>query len=107
MNLNAELLMITDEQRILYKMFNLKKSFKKVWNSDTLIYYAEQLCLKRDLPKSYQDIKDDPHQMGGDFMLQYSSIFNRFKLIYLYRSQNPPDRPTANDLIKFLNENHL
>ncbi len=60
--------MITDETRSLYKLFGIYNSYAKVWNSETLIYYAEQVCLKRELPKAYKDVEDDPHQMGGKFI---------------------------------------
>ncbi len=98
--------MITDRTRALYKLFNLPRSFSKVWNAETLIYYAEQVKLKRELPKSYQDVEDDPHQMGGDFILQFdkseSSTPSRFKTIFSYPSKNPPDRPTIANLLEFL-----
>jgi hypothetical protein len=60
--------MITDETRSLYKLFGIYNSYAKVWNSETLIYYAEQVCMKRDLPKAYKDVEDDPHQMGGKYI---------------------------------------
>ncbi len=105
--------MITDEKRILYKLFHLKISYSKVWNTKTLVYYAEQLSRDRQLPKAYQDIEDDPHQMGGNFILKFTKnqqIFNKennndpslFEIVYSYRSINPPDRPSVSDLIKLL-----
>ena len=92
---------ITDENRVLDKSFGLKRSFQKVWNTQTLIYYAEQVGLNRELPKSYEDVEDDPHQMGGNFILKKLNA-NNFEIVYAYRSKNPPDRPSAQALIDFL-----
>jgi hypothetical protein len=105
-NVSSSLLnMITDESRILYKLFNLKKSFLKVWNTETLIYYAEQLAFNRELPKAYQDIEDDPHQLGGNFIFEIKNDGQNsvFKIVYIYRSKNPPDRPSIKTMLQFLN----
>ncbi|RNA05908.1 Prostamide prostaglandin F synthase [Brachionus plicatilis] len=93
--------MVSDQDRRLYKLFGLPNSYVKVWNSETLIYYAEQLVRLGTLPGSYQDVEDDPHQMGGNFILQYSDDSN-FRLIFSYKSKNPPDRPSAQTLLEFL-----
>jgi hypothetical protein len=93
-------LMITDEKRVLYQIFDLKRSFSKVWNTETLIYYAEQLRKNIDLPQAYRDINDDPHQMGGNFIIKASN----FRLLFAYRSKTPPDRPSPDMLIKLLKD---
>ena len=103
--INKTLDMITDHQRIIYKSFGFKKSFFCVWCTECLIYYAEQLNFKRQLPKAYQDVEDDPHQMGGNLILKIETTDQEellFKIAYVYRSKNPPDRPSANDMIKFI-----
>lgn len=87
--------LVVDSKRILYNIFNLKRSFSRVWNTKTLIYYAEQLKLKRELPHAYKDILDDPHQMGGNFIIETNS----YKLLYAYRSRIPPDRPSCTELL--------
>lgn len=97
--------MVTDQERKIYQMFDLRKSYYKVWSVDTLIYYSEQLNFKRLLPKAYQDVEDDPHQMGGNliFEVDHTSKKNsNFKCIYIYRSKNPPDRPSPNDMVNFV-----
>ena len=100
--------MITDEKRVLYKLFDLKVSYSKVWRTDTLVYYAEQLSLQRQLPKAYQDVEDDPHQMGGNFVIEFNSSnqTNSLKTVFSYRSANPSDRPRVNDLLHFLKKNN-
>lgn len=93
--------MVTDQERRLYKLFGLPNSYLKVWNSETLIYYAEQLIKLGTLPGAYQDVEDDPHQMGGNFIFEWSDNFE-LKLAFSYKSKNPPDRPSTNDLLEFL-----
>jgi len=72
----------------------------KVWCTDSLVYYAEQLNFKRQLPKAYEDVEDDPHQMGGNIVLQVEDSV--YKAVYIHRSKSPPDRPTPNELIDFI-----
>jgi hypothetical protein len=73
-----------------------------VWNTSSLTYYAEQLKHKRQLPKAYQDVEDDPHQMGGNFTLQLDNEENSFHIVHEYKSKSPPDRPTSDSIIRFL-----
>lgn len=96
--------MITDYKRIIYSSFGFRNSYFKVWCTECLVYYAEQLNFKRELPKSYQDVEDDPHQMGGNLVLKVDSNEQslEFKIAYVYRSKNPPDRPLPNDLIALI-----
>lgn len=96
--------MVTDRKRKIYNLFNLRKSYSKVWSTESLVYYAEQLNFKRQLPKAYEDVEDDPHQMGGNFILECESKDQdlMFKCVYIYRSQSPPDRPSPADMINFL-----
>lgn len=98
----TRLKMITDEKRMLYKLLGLKKSFHKVWCTQSLIYYTEQLTAKRELPASHKDDKDDPHQLGGNFIFEVEQ--SNFKMIYSYKSKLPNDRPSVQNMLKFLSE---
>lgn len=101
--------MITDEARVLYKFFNLKKSYYAVWKLVTVVYYAEQRTMKRVLPRS-ENGKDDPHQMGGDFVLEFNQIESEkceFRTVFSHPSQTPPDRVKPNRLIEFLQQQKL
>jgi len=80
-----------DQNRQLYKIFNLDESISKVWNMKTMVYYAEQMAARRSLHQVVSG--DNIHQMGGDFILN-----NKCELIFAYRSQTPPDRPTVEQL---------
>jgi hypothetical protein len=97
---NFKLDTITDETRLLYKLFGLRNSYLKVWHTDTLTYYGEQMASGRQLPKSYEDMDDDPHQMGGNFILEFRRERKGFKIVYSYRSKIPPDRPSINELLR-------
>ncbi len=66
------------------------------------MYYAEQKLMGKKLPSSYEDVEDDPHQMGGDFILKFND--ERFEVVFKYPSQIPPDRPSPRSLVEFLNE---
>ena len=102
--------MISDVNRIWYSYFRLRRSFYKVWNTDTLDYYGEQVAAKRELPKAYKEVDDDPHQMGGDFIIKFNNnnnnenaIKNQLCQVLLeYKSKTPVDRPTCDHLIKTL-----
>ncbi len=97
--------MITDSERKLYKLFGMKKSYSKVWSISCLVYYAEQLNFKRQLPKAYEDVDDDPHQMGGNLILQVDKSNENsysFKSLYVYKSATPPDRPKPSDMLNFI-----
>jgi len=53
---------------------------------------------QRELPKAYEDVHDDPHQMGGNFIFEMENL----KMVYAYRSKTPPDRPNAETLLSEL-----
>lgn len=95
--------MITDETRNLYKFFELKISYLKVWIAETLIYYSEQKLMGKVLPTTHADAEDDPHQMGGNFVMEFKGG-NEFEIVFRYPSQIPPDRPDVGNLVKFLRE---
>jgi len=80
-----------DQDRQLYKSLNLDESISKVWNMSTMVYYAEQMAAQRPLHQVVSG--DNIHQMGGDFVLN-----DKCELIFAYRSQTPPERPTIEQL---------
>jgi hypothetical protein len=105
--------MITDNNRHLYNAFELKSSYSKVWCTETLTYYAEQVRMNRSLPKAYEDVEDDPHQLGGNFIIEInndssisstnnSDFKSQYRVVYEYKSKTPPDRPSIDELLSFL-----
>ena len=92
--------MLCDPDRKLYKAFSLKRLLSKVWHTTALMYYAEQKASGRALLQPYKDIEDDPHQMGGDFVINKEG-----KLNLIYRSKTPPDRPSFDQILRSFTEN--
>ncbi|XP_064083612.1 uncharacterized protein LOC135199463 isoform X3 [Macrobrachium nipponense] len=87
----------TNPSRALYKALGLRRSIDLVWNAASLSYYGGKLAKNEPLPQAYADIKDDPHQMGGDFILDKEG-----RLLFAYRSKTPSDRPSVDLIIKAL-----
>ncbi|KXJ22224.1 hypothetical protein AC249_AIPGENE22205 [Exaiptasia diaphana] len=87
--------MFIDNNRQLYKSLGLKRSVSKVWNTSTLIYYAEEKKKGRPLIGIFEE--DDPTQMGGDFIVDSQG---NMKLVY--RSKVANDRPTVKELLQAL-----
>lgn len=93
--------MLCDPKRELYQAFGLGRSISKVWSTSSLTYYAEQKAAGRQLPQSFQDIEDDPHQMGGDFIIDKEG-----KILLLHCSKNPTDRPSVESLIQVIKDHN-
>lgn len=87
----------TNPSRALYKDLGLRRSIDLVWNAASLSYYGGKLAKNEPLPQAYADVKDDPHQMGGDFILDEEG-----RLLFAYRSKTPSDRPSVDLIIKAL-----
>mgnify|MGYP001801755501 FL=1 len=66
----------------------------QTWNIGSVTYYGEQIAQGRQLPKAYSDIEDDPHQMGGDFIISKSGHF-----LLVHCSTVPTDRPSVDTLL--------
>ncbi|GFO25968.1 selenoprotein l [Plakobranchus ocellatus] len=92
--------MLLDPQRKIYQAFGLKRSVFKVWSIACMSYYAEQLIAGRQLPKPYENVHDDPQQMGGDFILDTSGM-----VIFTHCSKVSSDRPSVDILLSVLRSN--
>jgi len=86
-----------DPQRKLYLKFGLARSIKKVWNMNTIHYYAQQKAQGRQLPTALSGVEDDPLQMGGDF-----TISKDLKLVMSYACKTPSDRPSTQHILSRL-----
>lgn len=86
--------MVLDGERKIYQAFGLSKSVYKVWCIESLVYYAEQLVAGRELPKPFENVHDDPHQMGGDFLLDSQGVI---KMSYCGKSST--DRPSIDQIL--------
>lgn len=88
---------LIDQHRKLYHFFGLKRSTLKVWGVNSLVFYAEAMVAGRSLPKPYENIHDDPQQMGGNFILDKHGITR-----FLYPSKTSMDRPEVELLLQEL-----
>lgn len=85
--------MLLDKDRVLYKYVGLLPSLLKTWSVAGITYYAEQIAQGRPLPKPNAEIKDDPQQMGGDFVIGENGHF-----LLVHCSKTPMDRPSIDKL---------
>ncbi|XP_035692664.1 uncharacterized protein LOC118427115 isoform X2 [Branchiostoma floridae] len=91
--------MLLDQDRKLYGAFGLGRSVSKVWSVAALTYYAEQKAARRTLPKKYENVEDDPHQMGGDFIFDPQG-----KALLVHCSKVSTDRPEVSTIISVLKD---
>ncbi|NDJ54013.1 MAG: hypothetical protein GYB68_13150 [Chloroflexi bacterium] len=91
--MNVPFTMLIDHQRDLYGAFALNHSIANTWNLRTIWYYTKAFFAGRRIPL----IKGDPHQMGGDVVVDRDGVVR-----YIYRSQEPTDRPEIDTLLGVL-----
>ncbi|KAI8486915.1 hypothetical protein Bbelb_354230 [Branchiostoma belcheri] len=91
--------MLLDQERKLYGAFGLGRSVSKVWSVAALTYYAEQKAAGRTLPNKYENVEDDPHQMGGDFIFDPQG-----HALMVHCSKVSTDRPEVTTIISVLKE---
>uniref|UniRef100_UPI00358F6BD1 uncharacterized protein isoform X3 n=1 Tax=Myxine glutinosa TaxID=7769 RepID=UPI00358F6BD1 len=90
--------MLLDSHKKLYNAFGLGRSLFAVWNIHSMFCYAERILAGgQTLPKSYSLVKEDLHQLGGDFALDQTG-----KVIMRHSLRRSWDRPTANEIVKAL-----
>jgi len=87
----------TNPESTLYKKLGLKRCTEPVWNCVSLSYYAAALVSGVTLPNARDFERDDPHQMGGDFIVNKSG-----KLLMAYHSKIPSDRPSVEMILEAL-----
>uniref|UniRef100_A0A8C4N8G4 Uncharacterized protein n=1 Tax=Eptatretus burgeri TaxID=7764 RepID=A0A8C4N8G4_EPTBU len=89
--------MLLDPHKKLYDAFGLGRSLFTVWNIQSMFCYAERILANQTLPKSSSPVKEDLHQLGGDFVLDQTG-----KVIMHRSLRRSWDRPTANEILKAL-----
>jgi peroxiredoxin len=85
---------LADEARAAYRAYGLGRgSWRRVWGLRTLRAYVRLLRAgRRPHPPS-----EDTLQLGGDFVVDPDG-----RVAYAYRSAEPDDRPSVDDLITAL-----
>ncbi|XP_035825281.1 uncharacterized protein LOC118477121 [Aplysia californica] len=73
---------------------------RTVWSIACMVYYAEQLVAGRELPKPFENVHDDPQQMGGDFVLDRQGVIK-----LSYPSKTSSDRPSVDQLLAAMTVN--
>jgi len=86
---------LLDPERVAYRAYELERSYTRSWGLKPMLRYAQLLTNGR----KWRGIQGDSAQLGGDFIVDSNGI-NRFA----YRSHDPTDRPSAEDLISYLEQ---
>ena len=78
----------------LYHLLGCKRSMA-VWSLGNIVHYSEDKLA--GVPPSPVYKGDDVHIMGGDYVVDDVG-----KLIFVYHSKNPKDRPTIEQIFSTL-----
>ena len=88
----APLTVLIDEDRSSYRAFGLGRgSVWRVWGPKVWRAYFRLLRQGRKLERATEDTL----QLGGDFVVGRGG-----RLVYSFRSTDPDDRPTVDDLVR-------
>ncbi|KAF0313727.1 hypothetical protein FJT64_015713 [Amphibalanus amphitrite] len=91
---------LLDPRRRLYTALGLPTDLQQVWSHAALLEEAERRLEAPDSPPlevPYRGGPADPHQLGGDFLLD-----SRGRLMLSHPSTDPADRPTVQQLLDTL-----
>jgi alkyl-hydroperoxide reductase/thiol specific antioxidant family protein len=85
--------LLLDQDRRVYRAYGLERSALRAWAPRVIWYYVRHLAGGRRL----HPIEGDPHQLGGDF------IIDRHGIVRLgHRERDPVDRPPVAGLLEVL-----
>ena len=87
--------LLLDPERTVYQAYGLERSFWRSWNLKTMRRYVQ---LMRD-GRQWRGIQGDSTQLGGDFIVDAGGMVR-----LAYRSHDPTDRPSAEQLLAILRE---
>jgi peroxiredoxin len=90
--------MLIDSERSAYRAYGLRSSRWRAWQPRVWLRYARMMLNGW----KWRGIRDDPHQLGGDFIVDASGA-----LRFAYRSADPTDRPDVDTLLAVLGQNKL
>jgi peroxiredoxin len=83
--------LLIDADRAVYRKFQLGSAFWRVWGLNVLWTYARLVFSGR----RYRGIQGDPHQLGGDFLIDARGIVR-----LAHYSEDPTDRPAVATLLE-------
>lgn len=90
---SCEYSFLVDQNKHFYEILNFKPAYNKVWNINTIQYYAMKVAHKSKLVSPLED--DDVMQMGGNAIIDSLG-----QILYTHPSETPIDRPTPEDIIR-------
>ncbi len=87
---------LRDPRRAGYERFGIeRKGVRELLSPGTVWYYLKRLLQGRVPAVGHSDY----YQMGGDVLLDADS-----SVLWVYRSRNPADRPSVDDILKRIDE---
>uniref|UniRef100_H2YZ48 Uncharacterized protein n=1 Tax=Ciona savignyi TaxID=51511 RepID=H2YZ48_CIOSA len=98
---NSTFPMLLDTPRQIYHTLGLPRSIAKVFNCNALSLYGEANARGEKIPQQFENIHDDPQQLGADFIASKSQT-GEVVFSLIHRSVDSADRPNVQDLLKFL-----
>ena len=87
--------LLLDPERAAYRAYGLERSFVRVWSPKVMWHYTRRVLAGQKL----QSIKGDPHQLGGDFVVDAAGVVR-----LAHRSKDPVDRPPVKALLAAITE---
>ena len=91
----APVQVLLDAERAVYRSYGLERSLLRSWGPKTMWRYARLLAAGR----KWRGIQGDSAQLGGDFIVDADGIVR-----LAYRSNDPTDRPSVDDLLNLLQQ---
>lgn len=85
--------LLLDPDRAAYRAYGLERSFVRVWSPKVMWHYTRRVLAGQKL----QSIQGDPHQLGGDFVVDAAGAIRLAR-----RSKDPVDRPPMEALLAAL-----
>jgi len=85
--------LLLDPERAAYRAYGLERSFVRVWSPKVMRHYTRRVLAGQKL----QSIQGDPHQLGGDFVVNAAGVIR-----LAHRSKDPVDRPPVERLLAAL-----
>ena len=84
---------LLDPERVVYRAYELERSYLRSWGLKPMLRYARLLTSGR----KWRGIQGDSAQLGGDFIVDSNGMMR-----FAYRSHDPTDRPSAENIINEL-----
>ena len=87
---------LRDPQRAGYQRFGIeRRSARRIFSPGTIWYYLKSLLKGRKL----EFAQSDYYQLGGNVLLGSDG-----STLWVYRSQNPADRPSVDDILREIDQ---